>query len=106
MPRLIQQQHEKVAEQGKGAEESSMAAAQEGRAGEQGKAARQGRGAKAGSTGQGIRAGQQGRAAGEIQLVNGRRGANICQKICKVCHEFVNIGQQYICKRPQKGKHL
>ena len=46
------------------------------RAGEQGRAAR-----------------QQSRAAGEIQLANGRRGANICQEICQLSHEFVNIGK-------------
>ena len=53
-------------------------------AGEQGRAGQGNRARQQGSrAGQGSRAArQQGRAASEIQFANGRRGANICQKIC------------------------
>ena len=88
---------EHAKQQGKGAEESSKAGAQ---------GSRQGRGPGS-ATEHGSRAGpermqgrkqdraarQQGRAAIEIQLANGRRGATICQKILQLSQEFVNIGK-------------
>ena len=43
---------------------------------------------------QGSKAAGQGRAAIEIQLADGHRGANIYQKLLQLSHWFVNIGKK------------
>ena len=97
MPRLIQQDSRACKAAGHGrrgkekgscagrvgkgevqARQQSKAAGQGSRARQQGRAEEQGR--KYGAGEQGRTARQQGRAAGEIQLANGRRGANIWHK--------------------------
>ena len=113
---------------------AGSSAGEQGRAGEQGGVKGTGQGAQGRGAGQGAR--QQSSSASETKLANGRRGANICQKIFQLSYDFVNIGktnlqtaaevrtfvedsknmltfsrvyehwQESICKRPQRDKHL
>ena len=86
VPRLIQQGRRacKGAGQGSGGKQQSRSTGEQaGQGKSEVQAGQQSKGAGQGMQGrkQGRAARQQGRAAIEIQLANGRRGANICQKI-------------------------